>query len=58
MIDVLRGAEQIGSIIKVSPRSRPYFAYTAKDGRGENFKTRKEAIAWLEAQHGERDGAA
>lgn len=51
MIDVFKDGHLIGSLLKVTPRSRPWFAYVNPDGRGNNFKSRKEAVAWLEAQH-------
>lgn len=51
MIAVFKGAERIGSLLKIMAVSRPWYAYSGTDGRSENFKTRKEAIYWLSAQH-------
>lgn len=51
MLAVFKGPKRIGSLLKVMAVSRPWYAY-AETGKGENFKTRKEAIAWLEAQNG------
>jgi hypothetical protein len=51
MIGVFKGSERIGSLLKVMAASRPWYAYANPGGRSENFKTRKEAAAWLEAQH-------
>jgi hypothetical protein len=47
MIAVFKGDERIGSLLKIMAVSRPWYAYAAVDGRSENFKTRKEAVAWL-----------
>lgn len=68
MMAVFKGAERIGSLLKVRAVSRPWYAY-ADTGKGENFRTRKEAITWLETQSegdngrhdakaGQADGAA
>lgn len=48
---VFKGSQRIGSLLKIMAVSRPWYAY-AETGKGENFKTRKEAIAWLETQDG------
>jgi hypothetical protein len=48
MTEVFKGTERIGSLLKIMASSRPWYAYAAKDGRGENFKTRKDAVAWLD----------
>lgn len=50
MLAVFKGSERIGSLLKVMAVSKPWHAYDA-DGKGENFKTRKEAVGWLEDQH-------
>jgi hypothetical protein len=50
MIGVFKGPERIGSLLKIISASKPWYAYAATDGRGENFKTRKEAVSWLAAQ--------
>jgi hypothetical protein len=51
MIGVFKGDEHIGSLLKIMAASRPWYAYVITDGSGQNFKTRKEAIAWLETRH-------
>lgn len=52
MLAVFKGEERIGSLLKIAVVSRPWHAYAAADGRGENFKTRKEAIEWLLSRRG------
>ncbi|UQD69188.1 hypothetical protein JEY40_24545 [Bradyrhizobium japonicum] len=50
MTDVFIGSTRIGSLLKLIAASKPWYAY-ALDGRGENFKSRKEAVAWLKDQY-------
>jgi hypothetical protein len=51
MIGVFKGEVRIGSLLKIMAASRPWYAYANPDGKSENFKTRKEAVAWLAARH-------
>jgi len=46
---VFKGNNEIGAILKVMVGARPWYAYDT-DGKGENFKTRKEAVGWLADQ--------
>jgi hypothetical protein len=53
MLAVIKDGERIGSLLKIMAVSRPWYAYAA-DGRSENFKTRKEAAAWVANQYDKR----